>query len=395
MEINRIAVIVLDGVGAAELPDAGDYGDAGSNSLSNTARVLGGLNLPNMGEIGLGNITPIPGVPPREKTRGAYGKCREASKGKDSVTGHWELMGIEVKKPFPTYPNGFPKEVLDEFSRLTGYEVLGNKPASGTEILKELGEEHVRTRKPIVYTSADSVFQIAAHEDVIPIEELYRLCAIAREMLKGDHAVGRVIARPFRGDSAETFARTKQRHDYPLLAPTDTMLDTLIKAGHKVYATGKIDDLFGNRGISKTHHSVFNMESIQALVDFMDEDFTGLLFANLVEFDMTYGHRNDVEGYGQKLEEFDAYIPTIRQKMQDTDIAMIVADHGVDPTTESTDHSREYIPLLVFGKQVKNNINLGIRQSFADVAATIGEAFSVTPPKIGTSFLKEILPDSM
>jgi phosphopentomutase len=204
-----------------------------------------------------------------------------------------------------------------------------------------------------------------------------------------------VIARPFRGDSAETFARTKQRHDYPLLAPTDTMLDTLIKAGHKVYATGKIDDLFGNRGISKTHHSVFNMESIQALVDFMDEDFTGLLFANLVEFDMTYGHRNDVEGYGQKLEEFDAYIPTIRQKMQDTDIAMIVADHGVDPTTESTDHSREYIPLLVFGKQVKNNINLGIRQSFADVAATIGEAFSVTPPKIGTSFLKEILPDSM
>ncbi|RJQ39660.1 MAG: phosphopentomutase [Anaerolineaceae bacterium] len=395
MEINRIAVIVLDGVGAGELPDAGDYGDAGSNSLSNTARVLGGLNLPNMGEIGLGNITPIPGVPPREKTRGAYGKCREASKGKDSVTGHWELMGIEVKKPFPTYPNGFPKEVLDEFSRLTGYEVLGNKPASGTEILKELGEEHVRTRKPIVYTSADSVFQIAAHEDVIPIEELYRLCAIAREMLKGDHAVGRVIARPFRGDSAETFARTKQRHDYPLLAPTDTMLDTLIKAGHKVYATGKIDDLFGNRGISKTHHSVFNMESIQALVDFMDEDFTGLLFANLVEFDMTYGHRNDVEGYGQKLEEFDAYIPTIRQKMQDTDIAMIVADHGVDPTTESTDHSREYIPLLVFGKQVKNNINLGIRQSFADVAATIGEAFSVTPPKIGTSFLKEILPDSM
>lgn len=395
MEINRIAVIVLDGVGAGELPDAGDYGDAGSNSLSNTARVLGGLNLPNMGEIGLGNITPIPGVPPREKTRGAYGKCREASKGKDSVTGHWELMGIEVKKTFPTYPNGFPKEVLDEFSRLTGYEVLGNKPASGTEILKELGEEHVRTRKPIVYTSADSVFQIAAHEDVIPIEELYRLCAIAREMLKGDHAVGRVIARPFRGDSAETFARTKQRHDYPLLAPTDTMLDTLIKAGHKVYATGKIDDLFGNRGISKTHHSVFNMESIQALVDFMDEDFTGLLFANLVEFDMTYGHRNDVEGYGQKLEEFDAYIPTIRQKMQDTDIAMIVADHGVDPTTESTDHSREYIPLLVFGKQVKNNINLGIRQSFADVAATIGEAFSVTPPKIGTSFLKEILPDSM
>lgn len=393
MNIKRIAVIVLDGVGAGELPDADDYGDIGSNSLSNTARVLGGLNLPNMGEMGLGNITPMKGVPPREQTCGAYGKCREASKGKDSVTGHWELMGIEVRKPFPTYPNGFPKEVLDEFKRLTGYEVLGNKAASGTEILKELGEEHVRTGKPIVYTSADSVFQIAAHEDVIPVEELYRLCATAREMLKGDHAVGRVIARPFNGDSAETFARTKRRHDYPLLAPTDTMLDTLLKAGHKVYATGKIDDLFGNRGISQTHHSVFNMESIQAMVDFMDEDFTGLVFANLVEFDMTYGHRNDVKGFGQKLEEFDAYIPTIREKMQDTDFAMIVADHGVDPTTQSTDHSREYIPLLVFGNPIKNDVNLGIRQSFADVAATIGETFKVRTPEIGTSFLKDILSD--
>jgi phosphopentomutase len=391
MNIKRIAVIVLDGVGVGELPDAGAYGDIGSNSLSNTARVLGGLNMPNMGEMGLGNITPVLGVPPREQTRGAYGKCREASKGKDSVTGHWELMGVEVKRPFPTYPNGFPKEVLDEFTRLSGYEVLGNKTASGTEILKELGEEHMRTKKLIVYTSADSVFQIAAHEDVVPVEELYRVCSIAREMLKGDHAVGRVIARPFSGTSAENFARTKRRHDYPLLAPTDTMLDTLLKAGHKVYATGKIDDLFGNRGISKTHHSVFNMESIQAMVDFMDEDFSGLLFANLVEFDMTYGHRNDVKGYGQKLEEFDAYVPAIREKMRDTDFAMIVADHGVDPTTESTDHSREYIPLLVFGKQIRNNVNLGTRQSFADVAATIGEAFQVKAPEIGTSFFKEIL----
>ena len=393
MKIERIAVIVIDGVGAGESPDASDYGDSGSNTLSNTARVLGGLDLPNMGEMGLGNITPMEGVPPREKTWGAYGKCQEISKGKDSVTGHWELMGVEVKEPFPTYPNGFPLEVLDEFKKLTGLEVLGNKAASGTEIIKELGEEHVRTGKPIVYTSADSVFQIAAHEDVIPIDELYHLCEISRKMLKGEHAVGRVIARPFIGDNAETFTRTKRRHDYPLLAPTDTMMDTLIKEGHKVYATGKIDDLFGNRGITKTHHSVFNMESIQALVDFLDEDFTGLLFANLVEFDMTFGHRNDVKGFGQKLEEFDAFIPTIRNTMKDTDIAMIVADHGVDPTTKSTDHSREYIPLLVFGKQVKNNVNLGIRQSFADVAATIGEVFSVTPPAIGQSFLREISPD--
>jgi len=393
MKIERIAVIVLDGVGAGESPDASDYGDSGSNTLSNTARVLEGLDLPNMGEMGLGNITPMEGVPLREKTWGAYGKCQEISKGKDSVTGHWELMGVEVKKPFPTYPNGFPPEILDEFKKLTGLEVLGNKAASGTEIIKELGEEHVRTGKPIVYTSADSVFQIAAHENVIPIDELYHLCELSRKMLKGEHAVGRVIARPFVGDNAETFTRTKRRHDYPLLAPTDTMMDTLIKEGHKVYATGKIDDLFGNRGITKTHHSVFNMESIQALVDFLDEDFTGLLFANLVEFDMTFGHRNDVKGFGQKLEEFDAFIPTIRNKMKDTDIAMIVADHGVDPTTKSTDHSREYIPLLVFGKQVKNNVNLGIRQSFADVAATIGEVFSVTPPAIGQSFLREILPN--
>ncbi len=393
MEIKRIAVIVLDGVGAGELPDADQYGDVGSNSLSNTACMLGGINLPNMGEMGIGNITFIEGVPARENTRGAYGKCNEISKGKDSVTGHWELMGVEVKRPFPTYPNGFPKEVLDEFTWLTGYGVLGNKPASGTEIIKELGEEHMRTKKLIVYTSADSVFQIAANEEIIPIEELYRVCDISRKMLTGKHAVGRVIARPFTGTKADNFTRTKRRHDYPLLAPSDTMLDTLIKNGHKVYAPGKIDDLFGGRGISKTHHSVFNMESIQAMVDFMDEDFTGLLFANLVEFDMTYGHRNDFKGYAQKLEEFDTYIPTIREKMSDTDIAMIVADHGVDPTTPSTDHSREYIPLLVFGKKVKNNVNLGIRESFADVAATIGEAFSVTPPQVGRSFLKEISTD--
>ncbi len=390
MDIHRIAVIVLDGVGAGELPDAGEYGDAGSNSLGNTARTLGGLNLPNMGEMGLGNLTDILGVPARKETEGAFGKCNEISKGKDSVTGHWELMGIEVKRPFPTYPNGFPQEVLDDFKHLTGYEVLGNKPASGTEIIKELGEEHIHSGKPIVYTSADSVFQIAAHEDIIPIAELFRICEIARNMLQGEHAVGRVIARPFIGESADTFKRTKRRHDYPLLAPSDTMLDTLLKAGHKVYASGKIDDLFGNRGISQTHHSVFNEESIQAMVDFLDEDFSGLLFANLVEFDMTYGHRNDVKGYAQKLEEFDAFIPTIREKMREEELAMIVSDHGVDPTTPSTDHSREYIPLLVFGKNVKNNVNLGIRQSFADIAATIAEAFSITPPSIGTSFFRDV-----
>ena len=391
MKVKRFAVVVLDGVGAGELPDAAAYGDVGSNSLANTARVVGGLNCPNMGAIGLGNITPIEGVPPRKETSGAYGKCVEISKGKDSVTGHWELMGIEVPTPFPTYPNGFPPEVLDEFTRLTGLEVLGNKPASGTEIIQELGEEHMRTGKPIVYTSADSVFQIAAHEEIIPIEKLYEMCAISRKMLQGKHAVGRVIARPFIGADADSFTRTKRRHDYPLLSEQDTMLDTLIKAGYKVYATGKIDDLFGNRGISDTHHSVFNIESAQAMADFLQEDFEGMVFANLVEFDMTYGHRNDARGYADKLEEFDAFLPVLQTSMKDGDIGMIVADHGVDPTTKSTDHSREYIPLLVFGPNVKHSVDLGIRETFADVAATIADGLEVTPPMIGKSFLSEIM----
>jgi len=391
MAVSRFVVIVLDGVGVGELPDANQYGDVGSNSVGNTARVLGGIDLPNMGEIGLGNIIDVAGVPPKKDTNGAYGKCKEISKGKDSVTGHWELMGVEVKVPFPTYPHGFPPEVIDEFKRLTGLDVLGNKPASGTEIIKELGMEHIRTGKPIVYTSADSVFQIAAHEKVIPLPELYHICEIARKMLTGKHAVGRVIARPFIGDSPETFKRTDGRHDLPLTAPVDTMMDTLIKHGHSVYATGKIDDLFGHRGITKTFHTVSNVESANAMINFLKEDFTGLLFANLIETDMIYGHRNDVKGYASKLVEFDQMIPHIRQQMKPTDVAMIVADHGVDPTTPGTDHSREYIPLLVFGPQVKQGVNLGIRGTFGDVAATIADGMHVPAPLIGTSFLSEIV----
>lgn len=389
--MNRTIVIVLDGVGAGESPDANVYGDVGSNSLGNTAKAVGGLNLPNMEEIGLGNITPIQGVLPRSNTLGAYGKMQEKSNGKDSVTGHWELMGIYTQTPFPTYPNGFPKDILEEFTRLTGYEVLGNKAASGTEIIKELGVQHLQTGKPIVYTSADSVFQIAANEEIMPISELYRICEIARKMLTGKNAVGRVIARPFIGNSPETFKRTERRHDLPLLPPSDTIMDKLIKNGCSVYATGKIDDLFGHRGITKTHHTVDNKESTQALIDFLNEDFSGLLFANLIEFDMIYGHRNDPRGYANKLEEFDSYIPKIRSKMKSDDVAMVVADHGVDPTTPSTDHSREYIPLLVFGPSVKNDVNLGIRNTFADVAATIADNFNLPSPEIGVSFLKEIL----
>ena len=390
MEIKRIFVIVLDGVGVGEAPDAADYGDEGSNSLGNTARAVGGLNLPHMGEIGLGNLTDILGVPPRQQTRGAYGKMQEASAGKDSINGHWELMGVVLSKPLPTYPQGFPPELIDEFVRRTGRGALGNKPASGTEIIKELGEEHLRTGKLIVYTSADSVFQIAANEELIPIEELYRYCQIARDMLQGEHALGRVIARPFIGKDSTSFTRTERRHDYPLAPTGETMMDRLVAAGRQVYATGKIDDLFGNRGISKTHHTVDNEDSLQGAIDFLKEDFNGLLFSNLIEFDMIYGHRNDPRGYADKLEAFDRRIPQIRAAMRPSDIAMIVADHGVDPTTLSTDHSREYIPLLVFGERVKQNVNLGIRQTFSDVAATIAEVFGLEPPELGKSFLGEI-----
>jgi phosphopentomutase len=391
MKIKRVIVIVLDGVGAGEAPDAAAYGDVGSNSLSNTARAVGGLHLPHMGAIGLGNITDIQGVPPRIHTHGAYGKMQERSAGKDSVTGHWELMGVYLSKPFPLYPDGFPPEVIDEFIRRTGRGVLGNKPASGTEIIKELGEEHLRTGKLIVYTSADSVFQIAANEAIVPIPELYRYCEIAREMLQGEHAVGRVIARPFAGQDRESFVRTESRHDYPLPPIADTIMDKLLASGRQVYATGKIDDLFGRRGISKTNHTVDNEASIQAAIDFLAEDFTGLLFSNLIEFDMIYGHRNDVRGYADKLEQFDRRIPQLRQAMRPTDIAVIVADHGVDPTTPSTDHSREYIPLLVFGAQVMDDVDLGTRSTFSDLAATIAEIFDLQPPEIGVSFLKEIL----
>lgn len=390
-KIDRFIVIVLDGVGVGECPDSAEYGDAGSNSLGNTARLLGGIDLPNMGAIGLGNVTAVAGVATRADTLGAYGKMQERSVGKGSIVGHWELMGIHTQNPMPTYPDGFPAELLDEFQRISGRGVLGNIAASGTEIIKELGEEHMRTGDLIVYTSADSVFQIAAHEEVVPLAEQYEICLKARKMLTGDYTLGRVIARPFVGTSAETFKRTSGRRDYPLMAPSATMMDRLIESGYAVYATGKIDDLFGHRGITKTHHTVDNNVSVQALLDFLAEDFCGLLFTNLIETDMTYGHRNDPVGFARKIEEFDQKIPAIRAHMRPTDVALIVADHGVDPTTPSTDHSREYVPLLVFGPEVKPGVNLGIRQSFADVAATIAENFGLDQPEIGTSFLEEII----
>jgi phosphopentomutase len=390
MQIKRVIVIVLDGVGAGEAPDAADYGDVGSNSLGNTAKAVGGLNLPNMGRLGLGHITNILGVPPQENPSGCYGKMQPRSAGKDTISGHWELMGIHLEKPLPTYPNGFPKSVLDEFTRLTGKEVLGNKPASGTEILVELGEEHIRTGKPIVYTSADSVFQIAANEDVIPIEELYRMCKISREILKGEHAVGRVIARPFVGKTSADFKRTERRHDYPLMSPLPTMLDMLLTAGKEVWSVGKIDDIFGHRGITRSNHTVSNRDGIAALLELLPKDFEGMLFVNLIEFDMVYGHRNDAPGYARALEEFDQALPEIQKRLKSTDLVMVVADHGVDPTTASTDHSREHIPLLVFGEQVKAGKSLGTRKTFSDVAATIAEIFSIPADFRAQSFFKEL-----
>lgn len=391
MTIDRVFVIVLDGVGVGEAPDATAYGDTGSNSLGNTAKAVGVLNLPNMQGLGLGNLTEVEGVPPTKSTKGAYGKCRESSKGKGSVVGHWELMGVQTNKPFPTYPNGFPDEILIPFSEKTGRGILANRPASGTAIIKELGQQHLETGDLIVYTSADSVFQIAANEAIVPIKELYQYCEIARKLLVGKHAVGRVIARPFVGDSPENFVRTDRRKDYPIPSPEKTTLDLLQDAGYDVYSTGKIDDLFGHRGITKSAHTVKNDVAIQSAIQFLGENFKGLLFANLIEFDMIYGHRNDPTGYAKKLEEFDFYLPEIMDNMNYGDICMIVADHGVDPTTSSTDHSREYIPLLVFGDQVKPNIDLGVRETYADVAFTIAEIFNLPKPKKGTSFLSEIL----
>jgi phosphopentomutase len=300
-------------------------------------------------------------------------------------------MGIYLKEPFPVFPEGFPSEVIQKFKELTGLDVLANKPASGTAVIQEFGEEHMHTAKPIVYTSGDSVFQIAAHEDVVPIEKLYELCKISRKMLVGEYGVGRVIARPFIGKRAGEFQRTSRRHDYPRYPESDTIMDKLLSAGFEVYATGKIDDLFGNRGISVTNHTTNNRDSILATIEFMKKDFKGLLFANLIEFDQIYGHRNDARGYADALEGFDGFIPQIVENMKSDDVVMIVSDHGVDPTTESTDHSREFSPLLVFGNKINTNVDLGIRGSYADVGATIAEIFSLEPPQIGTSFLDKIL----
>jgi phosphopentomutase len=389
-DVNRVLLIVLDSVGCGDAPDAELYHDTGSNTLANISKAVNGLNLPNLGMLGLGNLTDILGVPPVSEALGAYGRLTEVSAGKDTTTGHWELAGIILQKPFPTYPDGFPDEILHEFESRIERETLGNYPASGTEIIEKLGEEHLRTGKPIIYTSADSVFQIAAHEELIPIDELYRYCEVARELLIGNHAVGRVIARPFIGTPGR-FTRTERRKDFSLEPPSNTILDVIKRADLEVAGVGKIEDIFAHRGLTMSNHTGNNMAGIDAIIDYIKLDFEGFIFANLVDFDALYGHRNNPKGYADALEAFDRRLPEILGVLCETDILMITADHGNDPTAPGTDHSRERVPVLIIGKSVRKNKNLGTRSSFSDVAASIGEFLQVRWSGSGNSFAKDIL----
>lgn len=390
MDIKRTIIIILDSVGCGALPDAVEYGDEGSNTLGNVARAVSGLDIPNLRKLGIGNIIDIEGGLPEKNPIASFGKLAGKSKGKDTTTGHWELMGVVLNKPFPVYPEGFPLELMEKFERLTGYKSLGNKSASGTEIIKELGEEHLRTGSLIVYTSADSVFQIAAHEEIIPLNELYRICGIAREeVLIGDHAVGRVIARPFIGQTGN-FTRTVNRKDFSLKPPRKTVLDFAGEKGINVYGVGKIGEIFAGQGISECKHINDNMDGINKTLAYMEFVDRGIIFANLVDFDMLWGHRNDFINYARGLEAVDERIPEVISKLKSSDALIITADHGCDPTTASTDHSREYVPLLVYGKHIESGYNLGVRNSFADVGKTIAEAMGFEVLTSGESFFKEI-----
>ncbi len=390
----RAIVLVLDSVGAGELPDASEYGDEGANTLGNTSRAAGGLTMPHLGAMGLGNITEILGVPPVEVTTASWGRNAEASAGKDTTTGHWEMMGLQLTHAFPTYPDGFPPEVMDVWERETGLGWLGNYPASGTVIIQDLGDEHVRTGNPIVYTSADSVFQIAAHEDVIPIEELYRLCSIAREKVcVGDHAVGRIIARPFIGpDAAGVYQRTHRRRDFAVEPFEPTVLDRLQEAGILSYGIGKIGEIFAWRGICESPHSENNMHGFDNLLKRVrDDSDAGFVFANLVDFDMIWGHRNDVDGYARGLEAVDARMPELLDAMVEGDLFILTADHGCDPTSDSTDHSREYTPLIACVKGNERGVDLGIRKTFSDIGETVLDFYGLSGAcGRGESFLSEV-----
>jgi phosphopentomutase len=385
----RVFLIVLDGVGMGALPDAADYGDVGSHTLLHVAEAAGGLRLPCLESLGLGRLLALPGVRATADPRGVWGRMAERSKGKDSTSGHWEMTGLVLDRPFPVYPRGFPVDLLDRWSERIERGWIGNVAASGTEIIERLGPEHQRSGKLIVYTSADSVFQVAAHEATVPIERLYDACQAARAMLTGEHAVGRVIARPFIG-APGAYRRTERRRDFSLEPPAATLLDRLTERRHPVITVGKVDQLFAGRGVSDAIHTGSNAEGEEVLADLARRRGEGLVFANLVDFDQQYGHRNDPAGFARALEEFDEHLAEMLGYLRDDEMCMVTADHGNDPTTKSTDHSREYVPLLVAGRRVRAGADLGTRETFADVGATLAELFGVKPLAAGTSFLREV-----
>ena len=385
---SRVFMIVLDSVGAGALPDADKYGDAGANTLGHIWENAK-PSLPNMEKMGLGKIEGLE-YPVPARGAGVFGRAMEKSAGKDTTTGHWELMGLRLSKPFPLYPEGFPEEVMKEFEKRIGRETLGNYPASGTAILDVLGEEHMRTGKPIVYTSGDSVFQIAAHEDVIPVKELYRYCTIAREMLVGEHAVGRVIARPFIGEKSGHFQRTGRRRDFSLEPIGKTLLDALTENGIYTMGIGKIEDIFCMKGLKESDHAAGNPACVDSLLNVMQKDFEGFVFVNLVDFDSVYGHRRDVMGYGKALEEFDRRLSEIKALMRDDDLLILTADHGCDPVHTGTDHTREYIPILAWHTHMRGLTDIGTRASYADIAATIAENFGLDERFDADSFFDKL-----
>jgi len=384
-EFRCVILIVLDGLGVGELPDSALYGDVGSNTLGHIAEVIGDLHLPHLEALGLGYLDSFQGISRVSHPEGAFGTMAEASAGKDTTTGHWEMMGLILKNPFPTFPNGFPIEVINAFKKEIGSEILGNYPASGTEIIKKLGEIHMSTGYPIIYTSADSVFQIAVHEDIIPIEKLYEICMIARRLLTGVYGVARVIARPFIGKPGN-FQRTSRRKDFSLPPPELTLLDLLKNKGIPTIGIGKIGEIFAGRGLGEIIHTKNNYEGVSETIEAIRHIQKGLIFTNLTDFDMLYGHRNDVNGYADALKAFDQNLPEIINAMSERDVLIITSDHGCDPTTESTDHSREYVPLLIYGAQIKKETNLGVRKTFSDIGQTLTEVFHLKPLNNGISF---------
>ncbi|WP_283408670.1 phosphopentomutase [Anoxynatronum buryatiense] len=387
--MNRVILLILDSVGIGALPDAHDFGDVGANTLGNIIKSTGGIALPHMQALGLGNIEGIEGIDAVTLPQGAYGRSAEISSGKDTTTGHWEIAGLHIKEPFKTFPDGFPKEIMTRFEKAIGRGTLGNYAASGTAIIEELGAEHMATGKPIVYTSADSVFQVAAHESVISIDELYQMCVIAREIMRGDYALARIIARPFTGEPG-SFSRTHRRKDYSLDPTGKTMLDYAAEAGYEVVAVGKIEDIFNGKGITHAVHTENNMDGIDQTLKMMEAFPTGLIFTNLVDFDMKYGHRRDSSGYRKALEEADARLPEILSRMLPHDLLIITADHGNDPTFKGSDHTREYVPILAAGDLVRKGTDLGTRRTFADISSTVSEVLKTKDTGVGSSFAAEL-----